>query len=107
MGIRWRLEGFGNDDGSVWVSEGKQILSMRYGYAVKRRIVVLTRLLFQQRSVAQMLLQESYPERFRDIKFVQVQETGRDGTYYVDLRTGEVRREEDVGFYEVPRGGIL
>lgn len=54
-----------------------------------------------------MLLQESYPERFRDIKFVQVQETRRDGTYYVDLRTGEVRREEDVGFYEVPRGGIL
>jgi hypothetical protein len=54
-----------------------------------------------------MLLQESCPERFRDIKFVRVEEVAREGAYFVDLRSGEIRREEDVGFYEMPRGGIL
>jgi hypothetical protein len=60
-----------------------------------------------QKSVAQMLLQESNPTLYRDIKFVEMQEVGRDATYFVDLQNGEVRREEDVGYYELPRGGIL
>lgn len=54
-----------------------------------------------------MLLQESCPHRFHDIKFVKMKEIGRDGVYFIDLQSGEVRREEDVGVYDLPRGGIL
>lgn len=61
----------------------------------------------KQRSVAQMLLQESNPTLYRDIKFVEMKEMGRDETYFVNLQNGEIRREEDVGYYELPRGGIL
>lgn len=54
-----------------------------------------------------MLLQESNPTLYRDIKFVEMKEAGRDKTYFVNLQNGEVRLEEDVGYYELPRGGIL
>jgi hypothetical protein len=54
-----------------------------------------------------MLLQESNPTLYRDIKFVEMKEVGREAAYFVDLQNGEIRREEDVGYYELPRGGIL
>ncbi|KAJ9107887.1 hypothetical protein QFC19_002630 [Naganishia cerealis] len=62
---------------------------------------------YQRKSVAQMLIQEAAPERFQDIKFVKMHEVGKNGYYYIDLYSGEVRRECDVGLYDLPKGGIL
>lgn len=116
-------EDSGTDVGSAsWAMDGDLkglgMTTELYGYQrVRMRHDTMRRLepaahqvtcsIVRQRSVAQMLLQESYPERFLDIKFVRVEEVGRRGMYYVDLRSGEIRREKDVGFYEMPRGGIL
>ncbi|KAJ9121638.1 hypothetical protein QFC22_002258 [Naganishia vaughanmartiniae] len=62
---------------------------------------------YQRKSVAQMLIQETAPGRFEDIKFVKMKEVGKDATYYIDLSSGEVRRKCDVGLYDLPKGGIL
>ncbi|KAJ9102438.1 hypothetical protein QFC21_002838 [Naganishia friedmannii] len=62
---------------------------------------------YQRKSVAQMCIQEAAPARIEDIKFVKMKEVGKDGFYYIDLSSGEVRRKCDVGLYDLPRGGIL
>lgn len=52
-----------------------------------------------------MIKMETRPNQTWDLRYTQIQEVGREGVYYVDMGTYDVRREVDV--IDFPRGGIL
>lgn len=58
-----------------------------------------------QRTVAKMLQMETKPGRLIDTHFTAFEESGRQGTYYVDMAVGDIQRHP--GWYDLPRGGIL
>jgi hypothetical protein len=84
--------------------EGIQTSLYRYQF-VSNGTVLFRPFPYFQRSVAKMLQMETKPGKLVDPTFVPFRESGRDGSYYVDLRTFVVQRHP--GWYTLPRGGIL
>lgn len=58
-----------------------------------------------QRSVAKMFQMETLPGRLIDPHWTALPEAGREGTYYLDLKSYTIRRS--AVSYQLPRGGIL
>jgi hypothetical protein len=52
-----------------------------------------------------MLQMETQPLRLVDPLFTAFEESGREGTFYVNLTTWDIQRHP--GWYDLPRGGIL
>ena len=84
--------------------EGVKTTMYRYQF-VSRAHVAQGVSLTPQRTVAKMLQMETKPGRLIDTHFTAFEESGRQGTYYVDMAVGDIQRHP--GWYDLPRGGIL
>jgi hypothetical protein len=55
-------------------------------------------------AIWRMICIEARPDKMMDPEFIEMKEVNRVGSYYLNLKTGEVRRT--VKMYPLPRGGL-